>query len=101
MKMYKFSFMIALACIAACQNDRSAEINAEILRRVQRSEKQYRLDCTQRMFQEAEQIADSLLLAEAKLSLNDSMRNRAPYKPLPPAVLSPIDSLEVKPLFNR
>jgi hypothetical protein len=92
-------FLLILA--QACNLDRTAEVQEEITRRVERERKVYSEACRNKIMLSAEALADSLLLTEAKLQVNDSLRNRLPYKPLPPAEVAPIDTAVVKPLFEQ
>jgi hypothetical protein len=97
-RYFLFCLLAAVLC-HACEVDRSAELQVEINKRVDRARKQYQESCMTKTLQNAEKLADSLLISEAKLTVNDSLRNRMPYKPLQPAAVAPIDSLKVAPLF--
>jgi hypothetical protein len=92
-------FFLVITFLLACNPDRTAEMQEEITRRVERERKVYGEACKTKIMLSAEALADSLLLTEAKLQVNDSLRNRLPYKPLPPAEVAPIDTAVVKPLF--
>jgi hypothetical protein len=94
-----FCMTMAISLIVGCESDRSAEMQAEIDKRVGRAKKQFEETCLNNTLRSAEAMADSLLLTEAKAMVNDSMRSHLPYKPLPPATVAPIDSLKVQPLF--
>ncbi len=91
--------LLLILILPACETDRSAELEAEINKRVNQARKQYTEACNNRTMARAEKLADSLLLVEARQNVNDSLRNRLPGKPLPPAAVVPLDSSEVAPLF--
>lgn len=58
------------------------------------------LECRATLLQEAEKIVDSLLLAEAQSTVGDSLSHLKPARPAKPAPIPPIDSLQVKPIFE-
>jgi hypothetical protein len=57
-------------------------------------------ECRELLLAQAEKIVDSLLLAEAKGNLSDSLARLRPGRPSEPAAILPIDSLSVKPIFD-
>lgn len=59
------------------------------------------MDCRESLLLEAGKIADSLLLAEAQAALRDSLARSRPNRPYKPAPLSPLDSGQVKPIFDK
>jgi hypothetical protein len=58
-------------------------------------------ECREQLLAQAEKIVDSLLLAEAKDNLSDSLARLRPGRPVEPAAILPIDSLLVKPIFDQ
>lgn len=57
--------------------------------------------CRARQMEDAERMVDSLLLAEAKAEILDSLNRARPLRPAPPVPLEPIDSAKVRPIFEK
>ncbi len=89
-----------LFALSACGSDKEVIINQKVKERVNAFRVKKNTECQFLLLAEAEQIVDSLLLAEAKMELNDSLTLR-PVKPVKPAPLPPIDSLPVQPIFEQ
>ncbi|HRI58508.1 MAG TPA: hypothetical protein PK228_02260 [Saprospiraceae bacterium] len=88
-----------LFVLNACGSDKEVIINQKVSERVKAFREKKNVECQFSLLAEAEQIVDSLLLAEAKMELSDSITLR-PVKPAKPAPLPPIDSLPVRPIFE-
>jgi len=58
-------------------------------------------ECRDKLLQEAGEMADSILLSEARMDLRDSLGRQRPGRPVKPLPVPPIDSLAVKPLFDQ
>ena len=80
--------------------DKEVIVNEKVSEKVNAFRDKKNMECRQKLLVEAEQIVDSLLLAEAKMELGDSLTRLRPAKPLKPAPLPPIDSLKVQPIFT-
>lgn len=94
----------ALVCcmlLVACNRDKEAIVQAKVAERVQVFRLKHLSDCRATLLRDAEKRVDSLLLAEAKGTLADSLARLKPFKPLQPPPLVPIDSLSVRPIFER
>lgn len=86
-------------CAGACGPDKATRIDQEVAQRLDVFKKRKTTECRQAMLDEAERAVDSLLLAEAKAALADSLLRAKPVKPLKPAPIPPVDSATVKPIF--
>ena len=76
-------------------------IREKVAEKVQAFKDKKNRECRASMLAEAEQIADSLLLAEAKMEMEDSLVRFRPTRPVKPAQVPPIDSLTVQPVFKQ
>ncbi|MFN0214237.1 MAG: hypothetical protein ACKVT2_08275 [Saprospiraceae bacterium] len=92
---------LLLLVFASCEGDKEAVIQAKVAERVEAFRAKKVAECRDALLQSAERIVDSLLLSEAQNALNDSLARLRPGRPFQPAVIPPIDSLQVKPIFNR
>ena len=95
----KFLFLLAINCIA-CESDKEKIVNEKVAERLTAFREKKNAECRSELLDEAEQIVDSLLLAEAKMELSDSLIRLRPAKPPKPTPLPPIDSLPVQPIFK-
>lgn len=91
----------ALAAVVSCNRDNQAVIGQKVAEKVQAFRDKKNRECRASLLAEAEQIADSLLLAEAKMQLEDSLVRFRPTRPVKPAPVPPIDSLSVQPIFKQ
>ena len=91
---------LILFALTACGPDKEAIINEKVLERVHAFRQKKNAECSNTLLAEAEKIVDSVLLAEAKMELGDSLASLRPARPPKPAPLSPIDSLTVQPIFE-
>jgi hypothetical protein len=95
----KFLFLLATYCIA-CGSDKEMKVNEKVAERLTAFREKKNAECRSELLAEAEKIVDSILLAEAKMELSDSLDRMRPAKPPKPAPLPPIDSLPVQPIFE-
>ena len=92
--------LFLLALLAGCGRDKEATVVAKVAERVQAFREKHLADCHAALRRDAEHRVDSLLLAEAKGSLEDSLARLRPFKPVAPPPVLPIDSLSVRPIFD-
>src|SRR5690606_27101290 len=92
-------FLLAICCIS-CGGDKEKIINEKVAERLTAFREKKRAECRDALLAEAEKIVDSLLLAEARMELSDSLVRMRPARPARPAPLAPIDSLPVRPIFD-
>lgn len=95
----KLLIAIVLLGLISCGPDKQMVINEKVSERVNSFRAKKLKECQASLLQEAEKIADSLLLEEAERELNDSLIRMRPFKPVQPPPLLPIDTLKVSPLF--
>ena len=86
--------------LGSCEGDKEAIVQTKVAERVNEFKLKKRSECRETLFQLAERTVDSLLLTDAQNALNDSLARLRPGRPFQPAVIPPIDSLKVKPLFD-
>ncbi|MEO6040121.1 MAG: hypothetical protein ABIQ93_17035 [Saprospiraceae bacterium] len=86
--------------LAGCSRDKEAIVQAKVAERVRIFREKHLADCQTALRRDAEHRVDSMLLAEAKGSLEDSLARLRPFKPLLPPPVLPIDSLSVRPIFD-
>lgn len=94
------SFLFLIACIG-CRRDQSQQAAALIEQRVSAFKIKKQDECHKALLREAEKTVDSLLMAEAKIHLEDSLSRMRPVKPEQPPPVEPLDSLPVKPIFDK
>lgn len=108
-KMYKMisnvsvsilSVSVMLLVTTACGPDKEQIIAEKIAERVKDFRKKESAKCREELLRDAENIADSLLLEEAKAALGDSLAALRPFRPPKPAAIPAIDSLSVAPIFE-
>jgi len=96
------AFVLLFSCfIIGCGRDKEEIVQAKVAERVTAFRLKQLADCRAALRRDAEHRVDSLLLAEAKGSLEDSLARLRPFKPAQPPAVLPIDSLSVKPIFDR
>ncbi len=93
------TFFFFILFLVACGRDKEKTINAEVSKLVTDFRKDKIGECRTALLRDAERMVDSILLAEAKTALSDSLARNKPLKPLKPAPIPPIDSAKVKQLF--
>ncbi len=107
MRFLNFILRVALALCpvllvpGACGPDKQVIINQKVAEKEMAYRDKRSIECRISLMAEAEEIVDSLLLAEAKMELGDSLTRLRPAKPVKPAPLPPIDSLKVQPIFKQ
>lgn len=94
--------IIGLLCAAlsACTGNQERVVQEKVAERVSEFRKKETDKCQIALLADAERIVDSLLLYEALHEVTDSLRGLRPFKPVKPPGIAPIDSLEVKPIFD-
>jgi hypothetical protein len=96
----KFLFLLAIIFCVGCGPDKEIIIQEKVTERLTAFREKKNAECRAELLVEAEQIVDSLLLAEATMELSDSLFRLRPFKPAKPAPLPPIDTLPVQPIFE-
>ena len=92
---------LVLSVPSACGPDKQVIINQKVAEKEMAFRDKRSIECRSSLLAEAEEIVDSLLLAEAKMELGDSLTRLRPAKPAKPAPVPPIDSLKVQPIFKQ
>jgi len=92
--------LTVLLCVTACGPSKEQVVAEKIAERVRDFRRKEASKCREALLRDAENIADSLLLEEAKAALGDSLAALRPFKPPKPAPVPPIDSLSVAPIFQ-
>ena len=103
MKVFHATALVAGIVLAGsgCQSDKTEIIAEKVKARVDEFVKTKREECRVSLMEEAEKVVDSLLLQEAQYGLRDSLNRTKPSAPFPPSEVPPIDSLEIKPIFEK
>jgi hypothetical protein len=83
----------------SCSRDKKKIIDVEVIKLVTDFRGDKINECRAALLRDAERMVDSVLLAEAKVALSDSLARNKPLKPVKPAPIAPIDSAQVKQLF--
>ena len=86
--------------LAACGPSKEEIVAAKVAERMADFRKKESLKCRMSLLQDAENIADSLLLEEAKALLADSLASNRPFRPVKPAPLPALDSSPIAPIFK-
>lgn len=102
-----FSRLVLSCCFAGavwftvgCGRNEDALVDRTVQARLDDFARKKRQECRAALLAEAGRIVDSLLLAEAKMQLEDSLARRRPTKPIQPPLVPALDSLPVKPIFQ-
>ena len=90
-----------LYTLAGCRSDKGKVIGEKVAERVAAFREKESAKCREALLADAEHIVDSLLQAEALADVSDSLSRIRPVRPFKPQPVLPIDSLTVKPLFER
>jgi len=91
----------AALLLFSCSRKKERLVQEAVAQRVADFQKKETAKCRADLLVEAGHIVDSLLLHEAMSEVQDSLKQRRPFKPLRPAVILPIDSLKIKPVFEQ
>lgn len=94
-------FGVVLWCLGGCGPGREEIVQAKVSERVNTYRIKKTAECRETLLREAGKAADSLLLAEARQELVDSLSRMKPGRPAKPIPVLPIDSLQIKPLFDQ
>jgi|GEM_PF-1628889 len=86
---------------SGCQEDRSAMVRQKVQERVAEFREKQRVACRMALYEKAGRMADSILIAEAKQEVQDSLGRLRPFRPSQPPDVPPVDSARVAPLFMR
>lgn len=89
------------ACLCSCSRKKERLVQETVAQRVAEFRKKETAKCRAALLADAEHIVDSLLLYEALSDVQDSLKQLRPFKPVPPAIIAPIDSLKIKPIFEQ
>ena len=84
-----------------CGTDKDEIIRQMVDEKVQSFRQTEMTACRLRMLEDAERTVDSILLAEAKAEVLDSLNRARPLRPPLPIPQDPIDSAEVRPIFIK
>jgi hypothetical protein len=95
-------FLCLFLCLGviACADDKHKLIAEKVSEKVEDFRKKKIESCRQSLLAKAEKQVDSLLLAEAQQSLQDSLSRLKPFRPIQPPPVLPIDSLKIQPFFD-
>jgi len=91
---------LCLLLLTSCGGDKEAIVQQQVAERVVAFKVKKNAECREALLDTAERTVDSLVLTEAQDALNDSLARLRPGRPFQPAVIPPIDSLKVKPIFD-
>jgi hypothetical protein len=94
------TLILLFICTVSCKKNQEMVINTKVEEAVKKFRDKKMTECRNDLLQNAEKIVDSLLLQEARASLQDSLLQNKPSKPAQPNSIPPIDSAVVAPLFN-
>ncbi|MDZ4678797.1 MAG: hypothetical protein SH848_21340 [Saprospiraceae bacterium] len=92
---------------SACQGEadrlavRQAAIEQEVARKLEVFRKIKEQNCRDEVLTAASLIADSLIIANARMQLDTTFKPPKPFKPEQPTLQTLIDSVPVKPLFKE
>lgn len=106
---FLFRFGFSFCCLffffsfisSGCQEDRSAIVRQKVQERVEEFRGKQRIACRTALYEKAGRMADSILIAEARQEIQDSLARLRPFRPSQPPDVPPVDSARVAPLFMR
>ena len=102
----KYFALVILLTLMACggeqadQAERKAFIDEKVTERIAEYKRILDGRCRERVLDEANRQADSILLVRARLERDTSDKPPRPYKPDKPEVITIIDTVPVAPLFQ-
>ena len=107
-RSYLFSLGLLFLILNSCDKtpiespeDRKERILAAVELRLEDRRKKKMGDCRKDALVISEKKVDSILMADAKLNIIDTIKPGIPTKPETPEILLPKDSTPVKPLFDK
>jgi hypothetical protein len=83
-----------------CGKEKDEVVRLKVAETVQDFRQKKTAECREILLREAEEIVDSLLLTEATEAMSDSLARLRPSRPIQPPRIPPIDSLQVRPIFE-
>ena len=98
---------LILIAVSACEGEtnrlegRQAAIEQEVARKLETFRKIKEQNCRDEVLTAASLIADSLIIANARMQLDTTFKPPKPFKPEQPTLQTLIDSVPVKPLFKE
>ena len=92
---------LMLPAFFACGPSKEELVQTRVASLVADFRKKEARKCRDMLLTEAGKIADSLLLHEALDEVTDSLARLRPFKPVKPVAIPPIDSLQLKPIFDQ
>lgn len=101
-----FALLISVA-VSGCEGEtnrsevRQAAIEREVARKLETFRKIKDQNCRDEVLTAASLIADSLIIANARMQLDTTFKPPKPFKPEQPTLQTLIDSVPVKPLFKE
>lgn len=104
--LLRFWIPALLWCVSAgwmgsCKPDQEKIVQDKVNERIADFVKKKKAECRASLLTEAERLVDSILLADARAELRDSLQRTKPFAPQQPPEVPPIDTLEVKPVFEK
>jgi hypothetical protein len=102
----KKKLFLSLFCLyfMGCATDEIAKealVQKEIAVAVASFRAQRLKECKENIYEKANKIADSILVARAKMLLPNGTIAPKPVKPVKPTLKEDLDSVEVKPLLQK
>ena len=98
------SFLIVLLILfGACDNpqkEKESLIQQEITLTVKNYQTRRRAECMANVYDKANKMADSIIMARANLTVDSAVLIKKPDKPIKPAFKNPLDSTPVVPLIK-
>jgi hypothetical protein len=106
--MKKLVLLLLIGCIAVlgCSDNKNKAdvVAAAVAENVKSFKQEQYTECRSRIFDDASRIVDSILLEEARqriMTRTDITVPARPDKPDKPEVRSPLDTVAVKPFFEK
>lgn len=102
---YKLLACALMFSTLACQSDadriaaRQAAIEQEVARKLEAFRTIKEKNCREEVLAAASLIADSIIITNARMQLDTTLKPAKPFKPEQPTLQTLIDSVPVKPLF--
>lgn len=93
--------LFLLLLLVSCSPNQERTVQIKVAEKIADFTKKKQLECRASLLYEAEKKVDSILLADAKAELMDSLNRTKPIPPSVPPTVQPIDTLEIKPIFEK